>query len=88
MIVNHLDNFANSSWPHGAPLAGGITYLDDLGLGAVECEGGGGDAELAEVDAGEPAGGGRGAGDVVDDEAVDQVRLTDHLHLERWFGSY
>ena len=56
------------------------THLDDLGLRAVEGEGGGGDPELAEVDAGEPRGGGR-AGDVVDDESVDEEGLPDDLDL-------
>ena len=46
----------------------------------VEGESGGGDAELAEVDAGEPGGGGR-AGDVVDDESVDEEGLPDDLDL-------
>ena len=55
------------------------THLDYLGLGTVEGEGGGCDAELAEVDAGEPRGG--RAGDVVDDEAVDEEGLPDDLDL-------
>ena len=58
------------------------THLDDLGLRAVEGEGGGGDAKLAEVDAGEPrVGGAAGGGEVVDDEAVDEEGLPDDLDL-------
>ena len=58
---------------------GMTAHLDDFGLRAVEGEGGGGDAKLAEVDAGEPRGG--RAGDVVDDEAVDEEGLPDDLDL-------
>ena len=45
----------------------------------MEGEGGGGDPELAEVDAGETRGG--RARDVVDDEAVDEEGLPDDLDL-------